>query len=92
MVAIKRTQLETGRKLKATFYGPYVIEKVKNYDTYDVKSVGLHQGPQVTSSCAEYMKPYLEKDLSEADDWAGCPVVGRIFEIWRHYVFKRVAG
>ena len=68
LVAIKRTQLGPGRKLKAKFYGPYVIEKVKSNDTYDVKSVGLHEGPQVTSSCAEYMKPYLEKDLSEADD------------------------
>ena len=46
-----------------------------------MKSLGLHEGPQVTSSCVEYMEPYLEKDPFEADDWSGRPLVGWIFEI-----------
>lgn len=40
LVAIKRTQLGPGRKLRAKYLGPYAIEKVKLNDTYDVKKMG----------------------------------------------------
>ena len=53
VVAIKRTQLGSGRKLRAKYLGSYIIEKVKPNDTY-VKS-GVHEGPVSTWTCAEYI-------------------------------------
>ena len=60
LVAIKRTQLGPGRKLRAKYLGPYRIEKVKPNDTYDVIKSGSHEGPVSTSTCAEYeyVKPW----------------------------------
>lgn len=58
LVAIKRTQLGPGRKLKGKFIGPYRIIKTKLNDTYDVEKVGTHEGPASTSTCAEYLKPW----------------------------------
>ena len=58
LVAIKRTQLGPGRKLRAKYLGPYRIEKVKPNDTYDVIKNGSHEGPISTSTCAEYVKPW----------------------------------
>ena len=59
IVAIKRTQMGPGRKLRAKYLGPYQIEKVKYNDTYDVKRVVPGDGPMFTSTCAEYMKPWV---------------------------------
>ena len=59
IVAIKRTQMGPGRKLRAKYLGPYQIEKVKFNDTYDVKRVVPGEGPIFTSTCAEYMKPWV---------------------------------
>jgi len=58
VVAIKRTQLGPGRKLRVKYLGPYRIGKVKTNDTYDVIKVGEHEGPAQTSTCAEYVKPW----------------------------------
>jgi len=58
LVAIKRTQLGPGRKLRAKYLGPYRIEKVKTNDTYDVVKIGEHEGPAHTFTCAEYVKPW----------------------------------
>lgn len=58
LVAIKRTQLGAGRKLRAKYLGPYRVEKVKPNDTYDVIKIGEHEGPTRTSTCAEYVKPW----------------------------------
>ena len=58
VVAIKRTQLGSGRKLRAKYLGPYLIENVKPNDTYDVIKSGFHEGPVSTSTCAEYVKPW----------------------------------
>ena len=60
LIAIKRTQLGPGRKIKAKFYEPYVVERAKSNETYDVKSVGSVEGPKTTSTCAEYMKPWRD--------------------------------
>ena len=69
LVAIKRTLFGSGRKLKGKFCGPYVIYNAKGNDTYDVKSIGFHDGPRSKNSCAEYIKPYKCKDpLSKVDD------------------------
>ena len=58
VVAIKRTQLGSGRKLRGKYLGAYLIEKVKPNDTYDVIKSGVHEGPVSTSTCAEYIKPW----------------------------------
>lgn len=45
LVAIKRTQMGPGRKLRAKFLGPYQIEKIKSNDTYDVRKMYKGEGP-----------------------------------------------
>ncbi|XP_072397163.1 uncharacterized protein [Diabrotica undecimpunctata] len=69
LVAIKRTQFGPGLKLKIKFLGPYEIVKVKDNDRYDVVKIGEHEGPMRTSTCAEYLKPWVdnESDESESD-------------------------
>ena len=66
LVAIKRTQLGGGLKLKPKYLGPYQIIKVKPKDTYDVIKFGDSEGPRRTTTCAEYMKPWPD-DLSDDD-------------------------
>lgn len=58
LVAIKRTQMLPGRKLRAKYLGPYKVLKVKLNDTYDVIRITPGDGPTKTSTCAEYMKPW----------------------------------
>lgn len=70
LVAIKRTQFGTGLKFAAKFLGPYEILKVKPNERYDVIKVGYHEGPTRTSTCAEFMKRWVDSDFeceSEAD-------------------------
>ncbi|KYN06188.1 hypothetical protein ALC62_02873 [Cyphomyrmex costatus] len=57
LVAVKRTQLGAGLKLKPKYLGPYQIVKVKSNDTYDVEREGTQEGPRTTTTCAEYIKP-----------------------------------
>lgn len=64
LVAIKRTQYKNGGKLSEKYFGPYKITKIKANGSYDVKKVGYHSGPNITSTTAEYMKKWS----SEADD------------------------
>ncbi|GBN66281.1 hypothetical protein AVEN_145296-1 [Araneus ventricosus] len=54
-VAIKRTQLGGGLKLKPKFLGPYKVVKIKSHDHYDVAKVGSHEGPAATSTAAEHI-------------------------------------
>ncbi|KAG5317167.1 POL3 protein, partial [Pseudoatta argentina] len=58
VVAIKRTQLGSGRKLRAKYLGPYLIKKVKLNDTYNVIKSGVYEGPVSTFTCAEYVKSW----------------------------------
>lgn len=59
LVAIKRTQFGPGLKLKSKYLGPYRVTKVKRNDRYSVeKADSSAEGPNVTSTCAEYMKPW----------------------------------
>ena len=53
IVAIQRTQFGTG------FFGPYKIINVKGHDRYDVQKLGHHDGPNLTSSASDYMKPWV---------------------------------
>ncbi|XP_056647256.1 craniofacial development protein 2-like [Diorhabda sublineata] len=43
--------------------------KVKENDRYDVVKIGDHEGPNRTTTCAEYINPWVsyERDESEAD-------------------------
>lgn len=56
LVAIQKTQFGTGLKLRPKFLGPYQVTKVKRNDRYDVQKVGCHEGPNLTSSAADFMK------------------------------------
>lgn len=66
LVAIKRTQLGPGLKLRSNYLGPYRIVKIKSNDTYDVMKEGDQEGPMKTSTCAEYLKGWVKFD----DDFA----------------------
>lgn len=58
LVAIAKTQFETGGKLKKKFLGPYKITEVKGNDRYNVEKIGTQEGPNKTSTAAENMKPW----------------------------------
>lgn len=66
LVAIKRTQFGTGLKISSNYLGPYEITQAKPHERYNVARVGNHVGPLYTSTCAEYLKPWVE-NLSESE-------------------------
>lgn len=72
LVAIQRTQGGGGLKLKGKFLGPYEVTQVKRGDRYSVIKVGTHEGPNITSTAADHMKPWATMEdsdtSSEADD------------------------
>ena len=69
LVAVKRTQLGGGLKLKSKYLGPYEITKCKFNNTYDVVKVGFSEGPKRTTTCAEFIKPWSEfSSTSDTDD------------------------
>lgn len=72
IIAIKRTQFGPGLKFRGKFLGPYRVISVKGMERYDVAKVGDHEGPNKTSTCAEFMKPWsaphLHDDSSESDE------------------------
>ncbi|GFS81701.1 pro-Pol polyprotein [Trichonephila clavipes] len=74
IVAIQRTQFGTGLKLRPKFFGPYEVVKVKPKDRYDVRKIGLHEGPNTTSTAADHMKIFSsglhgkKKEISTAAD------------------------
>ena len=70
LVAIQKTQFATGQKLFPKYLGPYEIIKVSRNDRYVVKKVGEHEGPNQTSTAADYMKRWrtFDSDSEEDDD------------------------
>ncbi len=74
LMAIQRTQLGGGLKLKGKFLGPYEVTQMKRQDRYGVMKIGQHEGPNVTSTAADLMKPWTihededSSSSSEADD------------------------
>lgn len=72
LVAIQRTQFGGGQKLFPKFLGPYQVTIIKRNDRYGVAKVGEHEGPNVTSSAADLMKPWAttedDTSSSEADE------------------------
>lgn len=69
LVAIKRTQQGPGMKLASKYLGPYKITKVLRNNRYLVNKMGEHEGPQQTSTAADFMKLWLDEDTpSESDE------------------------
>lgn len=68
LVAIKRTQFGSGLKVNRKFLGPYEVTKVKDNERYDVVKVGIHEGPIKTSTCSEFMKPWIQCDTESETD------------------------
>ena len=56
LVAIQRTQFGSGLKLRPKFHGPYGITKIQPNERYQVEKVGIHEGPNHTSSASDHMK------------------------------------
>jgi len=90
-VAIKWTQLGPGLKLRPKYLGPYRIVRVKLHDTYDVtKESVFSEGPRQTSTCAEYLKPWIPYDDNEDDAFLANTVLDGRFVglVWQ----RRTAG
>lgn len=66
LVAIKRTQMDPGLKLRNKFLGPYQVIRVMRNDRYVVAKQGIHEGPQQTSTSADNMKPWI-CEIDESD-------------------------
>lgn len=47
-----------GLKLKPNNFGPYEIVKINGNDRYEVKKVGIHDGPYLTTSSADNMSKW----------------------------------
>ena len=71
IVAIKRTQFGPGLKLAIKFLGPYKVIKLKKNDRYRVERIGDGEGPGVTTTGADLMKPWTGfADDLEPDDFS----------------------
>lgn len=74
IVAIRRTQRGPGLKIAIKFLGPYKVVRVKDSDRYEVERIGEVEGPILTTTGADYMKPWrgfaddLEPDDDEEDE------------------------
>ena len=72
--AIKGTQFGPGLKLAIKFLGPYKVTNVNKKDRYEVERIGDGDGPKVTSTDADFMKPWtgfvhdLEPDDFDSED------------------------
>ncbi|KAG5867576.1 hypothetical protein JTB14_033256 [Gonioctena quinquepunctata] len=68
LVAIERTHFGVGIKIQRKFLGPYEVTKMKPNDRYDVVKVGHHEGPLRTSTCAEFMVPWVDNQSESGSD------------------------
>ncbi|GFW60430.1 hypothetical protein TNCV_942971 [Trichonephila clavipes] len=57
-----RTQSGTQLKLRSKFCEPYLIKTVKPHDRNEVKNVGQHEGPHLTSTAVDFMKRWSTAD------------------------------
>ncbi|GFU20899.1 transposon Tf2-9 polyprotein [Trichonephila clavipes] len=58
LVAIQRIQFGAGLKLRPKFLGPYKVTKVNPEDRYEVEKVVQHDGPNSTTTSADFMKHF----------------------------------
>lgn len=71
VVAIKRTQGGSELKFCAKYLGPYHIKRVLRNDRYTVEKLGEGEGPRMTSTAADHIKPWA--DLREEPPEGGSP-------------------
>ena len=60
LVADKQTQFGPNVKLKAKYFGPYKIIRVKGRDIYDVTREGYYNRLQCTTIFTKYIKPWTQ--------------------------------
>ncbi|GFV61336.1 hypothetical protein TNCV_445521 [Trichonephila clavipes] len=60
-VTIKRTQFRTQLKLRPKFCEPYLIKTAKPHGRNEVKNVGQHEGPHLTSTAVDFMKRVVNR-------------------------------
>jgi len=72
LVAIKRTQFLSGKKLANEYLGPYEVTKAKRNGRYEVRKAGNFDGPNTTSTSSDYMKLWhyvqVDDDLTSGSD------------------------
>jgi len=68
LVAIKVTQFITGKKLANKYMGPYEVIQVIRNDRYDVKKASDFEGPQQTSTSADFMKLWRYASNKKEDE------------------------
>lgn len=56
-----RTQFRPNSKLKIKHFCPYKVISVKSNNSYEVVKVGHHEGPNITSTEVDMMKPWSTK-------------------------------
>ncbi|GFS49961.1 hypothetical protein TNCV_4778671 [Trichonephila clavipes] len=61
-VTIRRTQFGTQLKLRPKFCEPYLIKTFKPHDRNEVKNVGQHEGPHLTSTAVDFTKRWSTAD------------------------------
>ncbi|GFX95208.1 uncharacterized protein TNCV_847991 [Trichonephila clavipes] len=61
-VTIRRTQFGTQLKLRPKFCESYLIKTVKPHDRNEVKNVGQHEGPHLTSTAVDFTKRWSTAD------------------------------
>lgn len=67
IVAIQQTQGGPGLKLHAKFLGPYKIQKALRNKRYIVEKIGATEGPRMTSTACDYMKPWSDYNSEVID-------------------------
>ncbi|KYQ48165.1 hypothetical protein ALC60_12794 [Trachymyrmex zeteki] len=68
LVAIKRTQSGPGLKFRSKFLGPYQLIHIMRNDRYVVEKIGDQEGPQRTSTAADFMKPWLPQSTTDSEE------------------------
>ncbi|KMQ83427.1 blastopia polyprotein [Lasius niger] len=66
LVAIQRTQTKPGQKFYPKFLGPYEVTALRN-NRYLVQKSGEHEGPNRTSTSADYIKLWPDHQDLETD-------------------------
>lgn len=59
LVAIKRTQFGTGKKLRPKFLGPYRVTKRLNHGRYEVEKIGDSEGSRKCTTVSEFIKKWV---------------------------------
>ncbi|XP_076633367.1 uncharacterized protein LOC143347765 [Colletes latitarsis] len=66
LVAIKRTQRDPGLKMAHKYLGTYEVIRVLRNQCYLVQKIGEEEGPQQTSTSADFMKLWISSESEES--------------------------